>query len=270
MSEKLFLTNQYKNILVSEIDNEKGLKVCLVQINRPNVMNALNIELMGEIADVLFAIDKNDNFGCSIITGNEKAFAAGADIKEMAGANVVDIYYREMFESWDRIRDYKKPVIAAVSGFALGGGCELSMLCDMIVAAKCAKFGQPEVNLGVIPGAGGTQRLTRAIGKARAMEIILTGRMVDAGEMYEAGLITKLSDDDKYLEDAIVLAKLICTKSPIAIQLAKDSILRAFDTTIETGMDIEKKNFYMLFATEDKMEGMKAFIEKRKPIWKGK
>lgn len=270
MSEKVFLKNQYKNILVSEIGNEKGLNVCLVQINRPNAMNALNIELMGEIAEVLFAVDKDLDFGCSIITGNEKAFAAGADIKEMADANVVDIYYREMFASWDRIRNFKKPTIAAVSGFALGGGCELSMLCDMIVAAKCAKFGQPEVNLGVIPGAGGTQRLTRAIGKARAMEIILTGRMVEAAEMYDAGLLTKLSEDDKYLDDAIAIAKTICTKAPIAIQLAKDSILRAFDTSIETGMEIEKKNFYMLFASEDKMEGMKAFVEKRKPTWKGK
>jgi len=270
MSEKSFLTNQYKNILVSEVANEKGLNVCLVQINRPNAMNALNIELMGEIAEVLLAVDKDDEFGCSVITGNEKAFAAGADIKEMADANVVDIYLREMFASWDKIRNYKKPFVAAVSGFALGGGCELAMLCDMIVAAKCAKFGQPEVNLGVIPGAGGTQRLTRAVGKARAMEIILTGRMVEASEMYEAGLITKISEDDKYLEDAIAIAKTICTKAPVAVQLAKESILKAFDTTVETGIEYERKNFYILFATEDKMEGMKAFIEKRKPVWKGK
>ena len=264
------MTSQYKNILVSEVENEKGLKVCLIQINRPNAMNALNMELMGEIADVLLEVDKDYNFGCSIITGNEKAFAAGADIKEMADANAVDIYLREMFASWDRIRNYKKPFIAAVSGFALGGGCELAMLCDMIVAAKSAKFGQPEVNLGVIPGAGGTQRLTRAIGKARAMEIILTGRMADAEEMYAAGLVSKISEDDKYLDDAISIAKTICTKSPIAVQLAKDSILRAFDTTIETGIAFERKNFYLLFATEDKKEGMKAFIEKRKPTWKGK
>ncbi len=270
MNDKEFLKKQYKNILVSELENEKGLNVCQIQINRPNAMNALNIELMGEIAEVLFAVDKNEDFGCSVITGNEKAFAAGADIKEMADANAVEIYYREMFASWDRIRGFKKPFIAAVSGFALGGGCELAMLCDMIVAAKSSKFGQPEVNLGVIPGAGGTQRLTRAVGKARAMEIILTGRMVDADEMYQAGLITKLSDDDKYLNDATAIAKTICTKSPLAVQLAKESILRSFDTTIESGIDFERKNFYLLFASEDKMEGMKAFVEKRKPTWKGK
>ncbi len=270
MSEKDFLTKAYKNILVSEVENEKGLNVCLIQINRPNAMNALNSELMGETADVLFAVDKDNDFGCSVITGNEKAFAAGADIKEMADANSVEIYYKEMFASWDRIRNFKKPMIAAVSGFALGGGCELAMLCDMIVAAKSAKFGQPEVNLGVIPGVGGTQRLVRAIGKARAMELILTGRMVDAEEMYLAGLLSKVSEDDKYLDDAISIAKTICTKAPLAVQLAKESILRSFDTTIETGIEFERKNFYLLFGSEDKMEGMKAFIEKRKPVWKGK
>lgn len=270
MGTKEFLTKTYNNILVSEVENDRGLKACLIQLNRPNALNALNDELMAETADVLFAIDKDNDFGCSVITGNEKAFAAGVDIKEMADANSIEVYYRDMFASWDRIRNFKKPVIAAVSGFALGGGCELAMLCDIIVAAKSAKFGQPEVNLGVIPGAGGTQRLTRAIGKARAMEIILTGRMVEAEEMYAAGLLSKVSDDDKYLEDAIAIAKTICTKAPLAVQLGKESILRSFDTTIETGIEFERKNFYLLFGSEDKMEGMKAFIEKRKPVWKGK
>lgn len=270
MSSKGFLATTYKNILVSEIANEKGLKVCLIQINRPQAMNALNMELMGEIAEVLFAVDKDHDFGCSVLTGNEKAFAAGVDIKEMSEVNSVEMHYMNMFASWDRLRHVKKPVIAAVSGYALGGGCELAMLCDIIVAAKSAKFGQPEVNLGVIPGVGGTQRLTRAVGKARAMEIILTGRMIDSEELYIAGLLSKVSEDDKYLEDAISTAKTISTKAPLAVQLAKESILKAFDTTMETGIEAEKKNFYLLFASEDKMEGMKAFIEKRKPVWKGK
>ncbi len=270
MSEKGYLTTTYNNLLVSEITNEKGLSACKIQINRPQAMNALNMAIMAELVEVLFAVDKDKDFGCSVLTGNEKAFAAGVDIKEMSEVNSVEMHFMNMFASWDRLRNVKKPVIAAVSGYALGGGCELAMLCDIIVAAKSAKFGQPEVNLGVIPGVGGTQRLTRAVGKARAMEIILTGRMIESEELYVAGLLSRVSEDDKYLEDAIAMAKTICTKAPIAVQLAKESILRAFDTTMETGIEAEKKNFYLLFASEDKTEGMKAFIEKRKPVWKGK
>lgn len=268
MGERTYINGSYKNILVSEIENAGCLNTILIRINRPDAMNALNIELMGEIASVLTAADKDDKAGCSVITGSDKAFAAGADIKEMADANSAEIYEREMFASWDVIRKVKKPVIAAVSGYALGGGCELAMLCDMIAASESAKFGQPEVNLGVIPGAGGTQRLTRAVGKARAMEIILTGRIVSAYEMFEAGLLTKVSPDDKYLDDAMSLAKAICGKPTLAVQLAKESILKAFDTTIESGIEFERKNFYFLFSTEDKKEGMKAFVEKRKPEWK--
>jgi enoyl-CoA hydratase len=267
---KLHLSRTYNNLLVSEKENPEGLKTGVIQINRPKAMNALNIELMGEMADVLFAFDIDSEIGCSVVYGNEKAFAAGADIKEMADMNAVEIYYREMFASWDRIRLMKKPVIAAVSGFALGGGCELAMLCDMIVAGENARFGQPEVNLGVIPGAGGTQRLTRAIGKARAMEIILTGKMVSAKELFDAGLLTKVVPDEKYLDEAFELAKIICSKPTLAVQTAKESILKSFDTTIETGIEFERKNFYLLFASEDKMEGMKAFVEKRKSEWKGK
>ncbi len=268
MSDRSYLSNSYKNILVSETENPGALSTVLITINRPDAMNALNIELMGEVAAVLTAADKDDKAGCSVITGSDKAFAAGADIKEMADADSVQIYIREMFASWDVIRLVKKPVIAAVSGYALGGGCELAMLCDMIVASESAKFGQPEVNLGVIPGAGGTQRLTRAVGKARAMEIILTGRMVTSAEMYEAGLVAKVSADDKYLEDALAIAKSICGKPSIAVRLAKESILKAFDTTVEAGIEFERKNFYFLFSTEDKKEGMQAFVEKRKPGWK--
>ena len=263
-------TGGYKNILTSEIDNGKSLKAGLIQLNRPDVLNALNIELMGEVVSALEAFDKNDEIGCMVLAGNAKAFAAGADIKEMADASAVEMLLRDQFAKWDRIRKIKKPIIAAVSGFALGGGCELAMTCDMIIAAEGAKFGQPEINLGVIPGAGGTQRLTKAIGKARAMEVILTGKMFSAKEMFEAGLVTRVVNDEVFLDEAIELAKEISTKPTIAVQLAKECILKSFDTTIETGLEFERKNFYLLFATEDKFEGMKAFVEKRKPDWKGK
>ncbi|MCY7361701.1 MAG: enoyl-CoA hydratase/isomerase family protein [Ignavibacteria bacterium] len=270
MSEKTHLTNPHKNILVSEIDNSKALKVGLIQLNRPDVLNALNNDLMQEVVNTLEAFDKDAEIGCMVLTGNQKAFAAGADIKEMADATSIEMLVRDQFARWDRIRKIKKPVIAAVSGFALGGGCELAMTCDMIIAAEGAKFGQPEINLGVIPGAGGTQRLTKAIGKARAMEMILTGRMYTAKDMYNAGLVTKVVDTDIYLDEAIEIAKEIATKPTIAVQLAKESILKSFDSTIESGLEFERKNFYLLFSTEDKFEGMKAFVEKRKAEWKGK
>lgn len=263
-------TKTYSLIKVSEIDNGNALKVGLIELNRPEVLNALNIDLMIEVVSALEAFDKDSGVGCMLLTGNQKAFAAGADIKEMAEATAIEMHIRDQFARWDRIRKIKKPIIAAVSGFALGGGCELAMTCDMIVAAEGAKFGQPEINLGVIPGAGGTQRLTKAIGKARAMEIILTGKMVTAGEMFEAGLLTKVVPDEVYLEEAIELAKTVASKPTIAVQLAKESILKSFDATIEAGLEFERKNFYLLFATEDKFEGMKAFVEKRKPEWKGK
>jgi len=270
MSEKTHLTSPHKNILVSEIDNSKALKVGLIQLNRPDVLNALNNDLMQEVVNTLEAFDKDAEIGCMVLTGNQKAFAAGADIKEMAEATSIEMLVRDQFARWDRIRKIKKPVIAAVSGFALGGGCELAMTCDMIIAAEGAKFGQPEINLGVIPGAGGTQRLTKAIGKARAMEMILTGRMYTAKDMYNAGLVTKVVDTDIYLDEAIEIAKEIATKPTIAVQLAKESILKSFDSTIESGLEFERKNFYLLFSTEDKFEGMKAFLEKRKAEWKGK
>lgn len=270
MSNKSHLTNSYKNILVSEIENGKALKAGLIQLNRPDALNALNIELMKEVVETLEAFDKDGETGCMVLTGNAKAFAAGADIKEMADATAIEMLLRDQFARWDRIRKIKKPIIAAVSGFALGGGCELAMTCDMIIAAESAKFGQPEINLGVIPGAGGTQRLTKAVGKARAMEIILSGRMFTAKEMFEAGLVTKVVDSDIYLDEAIELAKEIATKPTVAVQLAKECILKSFDSTIESGLEFERKNFYLLFATEDKFEGMKAFVEKRKAVWKGR
>ncbi|MCC6866565.1 MAG: enoyl-CoA hydratase/isomerase family protein [Ignavibacteria bacterium] len=260
----------YKNIIVTKIENPKGLKVGQIQLNRPDVLNALNIELMGELLNVLSEFDKNSEIGCIIITGNAKAFAAGADIKEMATQSAIDMYIRNQFAVWDKIRKVKKPIIAATSGFVLGGGCELSMACDMIVAADCTKFGQPEIKLGIIPGAGGTQRLTRAIGKAKAMEMILTGRMYSAREMFEAGLVTRLADDEVYLEEAQALAKEIASMPQLALQMAKDAIMKSYDTTIEGGLEYERKAFYLLFASDDMKEGMNAYVEKRKPEWKHK
>lgn len=260
----------YKNILVTKLDNPKGLKVGQIQLNRPDALNALNIEMMGEILTTLQNFDQDKEVGCIIITGNAKAFAAGADIKEMATQSAIDMYIRDQFATWDNIRKIKKPIIAATSGFVLGGGCELSMTCDMIVAAECTKFGQPEIKIGIIPGAGGTQRLTRAIGKARAMEMILTGRMYSAREMFEAGLVSRVADDEVFLEEAQALAKEIASMPPIALQIAKESILKAFDSTIEGGLEYERKAFYLLFSSEDMKEGMNAFVEKRKPSWKGK
>ncbi|MBZ0203137.1 MAG: enoyl-CoA hydratase/isomerase family protein [Ignavibacteria bacterium] len=260
----------YKNILVTRLENPKGLKVGQIQFNRPDVLNALNIELMGELLSALRDFDKSDDIGCIIITGNAKAFAAGADIKEMATQSAIDMHVRDQFAVWDSIRKIKKPIIAATSGFVLGGGCELSMACDMIVAAESTRFGQPEIKLGIIPGAGGTQRLTRAIGKARAMEMILTGRNYTALEMFEAGLVSRVVDDEVFLEEAQALAKEIASMPPIALQIAKDAIMKAFDTTIEGGLEYERKAFYLLFASDDMKEGMNAFVEKRKPKWAGK
>jgi enoyl-CoA hydratase len=268
MNENSHKNNKY--IIVSILDNPEGLKVGLIQLNRPDALNALNIPMLYEVLNAYEAFDENNEIGCIVITGNQKAFAAGSDIKEMAGIETVEMYFRDKFSIWDRIRKIKKPIIAAVSGFALGGGNELAMNCDMIVAAEDAKFGQPEINLGVIPGAGGTQRLTRAIGKAKSMEAILTGKRYSAKEMYEFGLITKIVSNEIYLDEAIVLAKEVSNKPAVAVQLAKECILKSFDTTIEGGIEFERKNFYLLFSSEDKVEGMNAFMEKRKPKWKNK
>lgn len=255
----------YTNILVTK---ETGYAI--VQFNRPEVLNALNMKLMEELVDALETLDKDNDIRCIIITGNEKAFAAGADIKEMADASAVEMLMRDQFARWDRIRKIKKPLVAAVSGFALGGGCELSMTCDMIIASETAKFGQPEINIGVMPGAGGTQRLTRAVGKAKAMEMVLTGKMISAQEALQWGLINKVVPVEYYLQEAKDLAKEIANKPPVAVRLAKEAVLKAFDTTIEGGLEFERKNFYLLFASEDQKEGMKAFVEKRKAEWKGK
>lgn len=256
---------EYKNILVTK---EAGYAI--VQLNRPEVLNAINMQLMIELVDALENLDKDDDVRCFILTGNEKAFAAGADIKEMAEASAVEMLTRDQFARWDKIRKVKKPIIAAVSGFALGGGCELAMTCDMIIASETARFGQPEINIGVMPGAGGTQRLTRAVGKAKAMEIVLTGKTFTADEAKQWGLVNKVVPSEYYLQEAINFAKEIANKPPVAVRLAKEAVLKSFDTTIEGGLEFERRNFYLLFASDDQKEGMKAFVEKRKPVWKGK
>lgn len=244
--------------------------IALIQLNRPKELNALNLQLMLELKKALQQLDDNEEVRCIVITGNEQAFAAGADIKQMESKNAIDLLKIDQFETWDQIRKTKKPIIAAVSGFALGGGCELVMTCDMVVASETAKFGQPEIKLGIMPGAGGTQRLTKAVGKALAMEMVLTGKFISAEEALSAGLINRVVPTELYLEEAIKLAKEITSQSPVAIRLAKESVLKAFDSGLQEGLYFERKNFYMCFASEDQKEGMKAFVEKRKPVFTGK
>lgn len=253
-------------MLLSQIDGH----VAIARLNRPDVLNALNIPLMDELITLFEKWDTDPAVHVIVLAGSEKAFAAGADIKEMAEASVVDMYERNNLARWERIKRVRKPIIAAVSGFCLGGGCELAMHCDMIIASETAKFGQPEINIGVMPGAGGTQRLSRTVGKYRAMELILTGRFFSAQEAYDLGLVTRIVPVERFLDEAIALAKQIAEKSPLAIRVAKESILRAFETGLSDGLDYERKLFYMLFASEDQKEGMKAFVEKRKANYKGR
>lgn len=256
----------YEFILV---DEQAQPHIALIRLNRPKELNALNLQLMLELKSALQLLDQNDAVRCIIITGNEQAFAAGADIKQMESRTPVDLIKIDQFETWDQIRKTSKPVIAAVSGFALGGGCELAMLCDMIVASESAKFGQPEIKIGIMPGAGGTQRLTRAVGKALAMEMVLTGKFISAQEAHAAGLINRVVPDELYLDEAFKLATEVAAMSPISIRLAKESVLKAFETGLQEGLFFERKNFYLTFTSEDQKEGMKAFIEKRKPDFKG-
>lgn len=244
--------------------------VALIELNRPKELNALNLQLMGELRDALKALNDDDNVRVIILTGNDKAFAAGADIKQMADKTAIDMLKIDQFSTWDQIRKTKKPLIAAVSGFALGGGCELAMTCDMIIASETAKFGQPEIKIGVMPGAGGTQRLTKAIGKAKAMELVLSGRFISGEEAMSYGLVNKVAPVEMYMYEALTLAKEIAQKSPIAAQLAKEAVNRSFETHLDEGLTFERKNFYLTFASEDQKEGMSAFVEKRKPDYKGK
>lgn len=245
-------------------------QVGLITLNRPQAMNALNNQLMRELMDALESFDKNDAIGAMVITGNEKAFAAGADIKEMAERSSEQMMDRDHVAVFGRIRTIRKPVIAAVSGWALGAGCEVALSCDLIVASESARFGQPEINIGVIPGAGGTQRLTRAVGKVIAMEMILNDRRLTAQEAYQFGMINRVVPVESYLEEALKLAEEIAARAPIAVRAAKKMINQAFEQTLAEGLAEEKQEFYNLFATEDQKQGMQAFIEKRKPEWKGR
>jgi enoyl-CoA hydratase len=244
--------------------------IALIELNRPQELNALSIPLMTALKEALRSLDEDQDVRVIILTGNEKAFAAGADIKQMTDKGAIDMLLIDQFSTWDQIKKTKKPILAAVSGFALGGGCELAMICDMIVASETAKFGQPEIKLGIMPGAGGTQRLTRALGKVKAMEMILTGSFLDANEALKAGLINAVVPVELYLEEAVKLAKQITNMSPIAVSLAKESVNRAYETHLDEGLYFERKNFYLLFATEDHKEGIDAFINKRPANFTGK
>ncbi len=255
----------YQNIIV-----ETQERVGLIRLNRPKAYNALNSALMGELGDALETFDSDEGIGAIVITGSDKAFAAGADIKEMADQTPASMLVGGPIEGWERIQRIAKPIIAAVSGFALGGGCEVAMACDMIVASETAVFGQPEINLGIIPGAGGTQRLTRALGKALAMEVILNDRRLSAQEALEHGLVNHVYPVESYLDEALKLAAEIAARAPVAVRLAKECVTEAFELSLAEGLTAERRNFYMLFSTQDQSEGMQAFIEKREAEWQGK
>jgi enoyl-CoA hydratase len=245
-------------------------KVGLVRLNRPKVLNALNFVLVTQLMDALAVFDQDDGVGAMVITGSERVFAAGADISEMAGASAVEILQRNPIAPFDRIRSIRKPVIAAVSGWCLGGGNELALSCDMIIASESARFGQPEINLGIIPGAGGTQRLTRAVGKVLAMEMILNNRTLTAEEALRFGLVNRVVPVERYLDEALELAAEIADKAPLALKMAKEAVNQAFESSLHDGLEAERRAFYFLFASDDQKEGMQAFLEKRKPQWKGK
>ena len=255
----------YQNILVET----KG-RVGIIRLNRPQALNALNVALKAELSQAIDAFEADDKIGCLLITGNDKAFAAGADIKEMADMTFIEAYLGNFAGTWDRAAKARKPIVAAVAGFALGGGCELAMHCDLIIAADNAKFGQPEIKLGVIPGIGGTQRLTRAVGKAKAMEMILTGRMMDAAEAETSGLVARVVPAASLMEEAMKVADTIANMSLPSLLAAKEAVNRAFEVGLAEGVLFERRVFHSLFATEDQKEGMKAFIEKRKPAWKNR
>jgi len=256
---------KYTSIL-TEIHDRVGL----VRLNRPKALNALNSTMLTELMDVLDKFDADEDIGAVVITGNERAFAAGADIKEMMDVSAVEMFLSDSISQFDRIRGVTKPIIAAVSGYCLGGGNELAMSCDIVLASETARFGQPEINIGVIPGAGGTQRLARTVGKAITMEMVLNNRTLSAEEALRFGLVNKIVPVERYLEEALNLASEIASRAPLAVRLGKEAINKALDTFLSDGLADERRAFYFLFSTADQKEGMAAFIEKRKPEWMGK
>jgi enoyl-CoA hydratase len=249
---------------------EREAPIAVVLLNRPQQLNALSDELMDELVTALQRLDSDDDIRCIVLGGSDRVFAAGADIGELARSSAIQLYYQRRVERWDALRSLWKPLVAAVSGFCLGGGCELAMTCDLIVASETAQFGQPETSLGIIPGAGGTQRLTRAVGKALAMDVILSGRRLSAREALEAGLVARVVAKEAWLEEAKRVAHEIAAKGPVATRLAKESVNRAYETTLGTGLEAERRALYLAFASEDAREGLTAFTEKRKPDFKGR
>ena len=249
---------------------ERDGAIAVVLLNRPDQLNALSDELMEELVSALNKLDRDEGVRAIVLGGSERAFAAGADIGELAQASAIDLYYQRRIERWDAIRGLWTPLIAAVSGYCLGGGCELAMACDLIVASESAQFGQPETGLGIIPGAGGTQRLTRAVGKAVAMDVILSGRRLSGDEALAAGLVARVVPNEAWLEEAKGLAREIAEKGPVGTRLAKESVDRAFETTLTAGLEAERRALYLAFASEDAKEGLTAFTEKRKPEFKGR
>jgi enoyl-CoA hydratase len=255
---------------VSLVLVEREEPIAVLLLNRPDVMNALNDAVMEELVAALGELDRDGAIRCLVLGGSERAFAAGADIGEMAQAGAMDMYAARRIDRWDSLRKLRTPLVAAVSGYCLGGGCELAMACDLIVASDTARFGQPETGLGIIPGAGGTQRLTRAVGKAKAMDVVLSGRFLDAHEAERAGLVARVVARESWLEEAKRVAHAIASKGPVAQRLAKEAVNRAYESTLETGLDFERKALYLAFASEDAKEGLTAFAEKRKPDFRGR
>ena len=252
------------------VNKQVATGVSQISLNRPKELNALNPQLMGELLQALQDLDQDSAVRAIVLTGSDQAFAAGADIRQMAGMSAIDMVQKNQFQVWDEMVKTSKPILAAVSGYALGGGCELAMMCDLIIASETAKFGQPEVKIGTIPGAGGTQRLTRAVGKAKAMELILSGRFLSASEALQFGLVARVYPVESYLAETINLATEIAAMPPIAVRLAKEAVNEAYESSLSAGIAFERRNFYLTFASEDQKEGMKAFVEKRKPNFTGK